>query len=172
LPPENQRITQIIQQFCTDHVFERKTLPNNKEFDVYRTDWLQAIGSPTSEERISKLTLGKIHDHVKDYYPEIKFERTISNTGLSFDMYHPPTSTAFEICLGAITKEFHKDVLKAMLDQETHTLFFMFREYTYGRESTVLGKKWFEHPAQKELINLIAIHKLRVIPSSLVLSAQ
>lgn len=165
---DNERIVQLIQQFCTDHIFEKRTLTNNKICDVYRATWLQTIGNPGSGEETSGLTLNKICDHVRGYYPEIQSERTISNTGLSFDMYYSPTNTAFEICLGAVTKEFHKDVLKAMLDQETHTLIFMYREYTYGGGTNILGKKWFDHPAQKELLNLIAIHKLRVSPISLV----
>lgn len=169
MPTDNERIIQIIRQFCTDHVFERKNLAKNIVCDEYRAAWLQSIGSPRSGEVISKLTVEKLCEHVKKYYPDIESERTISNTGLAFDMYYPPTNTALEICLGAVPKEFHKDVLKAMLDQSTHTLILMYREYRFGHRNTVLGKKWFDQPAQRELINLIAIHKLKVVPTSLVL---
>jgi hypothetical protein len=99
LPNDNQRIIQIIQQFCTDHIFEQKTLPNGKIYEIYRVSWLEQIGNPVSGERRSKLTLKRIFDHVKRYYPNIQSERKISNTGLAYDMFYSPTNTGFQICL-------------------------------------------------------------------------
>lgn len=170
LSRENKRISLLIRRFCTDHVLERKRLNDGRIYNEYRKSWLETIGNPRSGEVISKLTTTRICDEVKRYYPEASGERTIPGTNLAFDLYYHPTHTAFEICLGAITKEFHKDVLKAMLDQETHFLIVMYREYRFGTRNWILGNRWFDQPAQKKLIELTAVHKLKVIPIPLVLS--
>src|SRR5437763_16791866 len=61
-------------------------------------------------------------------------------------------------------KGVHKDVLKALLDQGTHSPLFFFREYWYGKQGNVLGQKWFSQLAQRELISLTSVHKLSVVP--------
>ncbi len=173
LQGEDKAIARSIQSFFTHRVFERQRVGSNF-VDIYRTSWKAGLGpAPSmSEEQISNLTLRKVQEEVRASYEHIESEHRIGNTGLSFDMFNPHTGSAIEICLGAITKEFHKDVLKAMLDQKTHSLLFFFREYGYGKQGNVLGQKWFAQPAQRELISLIGIHKLLVIPISLVLDER
>jgi hypothetical protein len=161
----------MIQRYSTDRVFERQRSGNNS-VDVYKPSWKTSLvrAAALSEEQTSNLTLKKIQEEVKTSYQHIEAEHRIGKSGLSFDMFNPHTGAAIEICLGAITKEFHKDILKALLDQGTHSLLFFFREYGYGKLRTILGEKWFSQPAQRELISLTAVHKLLVIPLPLILS--
>ena len=169
VPGEDKRISLLIRRFCTDHVLERRKLDNGVVYDEYRRSWLEILGNPRSGEVMSKLTVRRICDEVKRSYPEVHMEHKIPDTNLAFDMFYPPTNTAFEICFGAVTKEFHKDILKAMLDQDTYILIFMYREYRFGTRNWILGKKWFDQPAQKKLIELTAVHKLKVVPTPLIL---
>lgn len=77
-----------------------------------------------------------------------------------FDLYNPVERTAFELCLGAIKNEFEKDILKALLSKDVIKLYIFYREYVTGKSNTICGKKWFDHPAQKEIIKLAKIFKM------------
>lgn len=168
--PSDEMLIKAVQNFCSERVFQRKKLDSERHVDVYRESWLsdlQKLGGPNlSEEKISRLTTKRIQNHVTQIFSFVQAEKAIPNTESNalFDLWNPKSRSAYEVCLGAIKNEFEKDVLKALLDQEVIKLYIFHREYTAGKQNVVYGARWFEHPAQRDVIKLVRTFKLEVIP--------
>ena len=167
---------ECVQEFCSEKVFERKA-QGNLVRDDYRQSWLEhakeVTGAEIKEERLSIFTTRAIQTEVQRRFgtKDIDVEKKVGGASqLSFDLWNRAEGTAFEICLGAIKNEFEKDVLKGILDKDTTRLIIFYREYGHGTRGVVYGTKWFEHPAQKEIMERATIFKLRVAPVPLISS--
>jgi hypothetical protein len=137
--------------------------------DDYRQSWLDHAksikGIEIKEERLSIFTTRAIQAEVQHRFGtrDIDIEKKVGGASqLAFDLWNKTERTAFEICLGAIKNEFEKDILKGILDQDTTRLVIFYREYGHGSRGVVYGKKWFAHPAQKEIMDRARIFKLKV----------
>jgi hypothetical protein len=171
--PSDEEVIRLIQGFSRRQIFEGKATPSGKTYHDYRQSWKDRLeteaGRKLGEEQIAMETLRRIQDHARSIFTEIVQEKPITSRelGAAFDLWNPPTQTAIEICLGAIKNEFEKDVLKAMLDHDVKKLVIMIREYRTGRSNTIYGLRWFEHPYQRGVIDLVKNFKLDVAVKSL-----
>lgn len=173
--PEDKEIIETVQEFCGKHVFDKKSKGHaviNDYKDTWRKHAKDTKGMEIKEERLSKFTTEEIQAAVQNRFgtKDILTEKKVGSTSeLAFDIWNKTEGTAFEICLGAIKNEFEKDILKGILDQDTTNLVIFYREYATGARSVVYGKKWFEHPAQKEIMARAGIFKLKVSPTPLLI---
>lgn len=172
--PEDSEVVRVIQDFCGSAIFDRKT-EGRTVWDVYKPSWLEhgkkISGRDVKEETLSRFTTLQIQQKVQESFGtrEIEVEKKVGGASkLSFDLWNKSEGTAIEICLGAIKNEFEKDVLKGVLDRDTTKLIIFYREYKFGTQGTIFGKKWFDHPAQQEIIERAGIFKLKVEPMPLV----
>lgn len=172
--PTNPEVIDTIQTFCRDKVFDKRN-EDNKYWDEYKRSWLNAAdseaGAQVREEKLSRFTLEKIQHEVQQKFGsnDITLEKGVGKESeLKFDLWNKTQRTAFEICLSAIKNEFEKDVLKGILDQDTTAIIIFYREYRTGEANTIYGRKWFDHPAQREIIKTARIFKLQILPTLLV----
>ncbi len=171
--PGNKDIIKTVQEFCNVNVFERKS--GSITYDDYKDSWrdyaTKKTGAIIKEERLSSFTTQAIQTEVISRFGtrDITKEKRVSSTSrLAFDLWNKTEGTAFEICLSAIKNEFEKDILKGILDQDTTNLIIFYREYGHGSRGVVYGKKWFEYPAQKDIMARAGIFKLKVTPVPLI----
>ena len=170
---EDAEIIQTVQDFCKNQVFE--SLDGKLTVDRYRKSWLQFAheekGMEVIEERLSRFTTAKIQAEVQGKFGtrDVDVEKRVGGgSNLAFDIWSNTERTAFEICLGPIKNEFEKDVLKGILDKDTTKLVIFYREYGHGTRGVIYGRKWFEHPAQREIIERAGVFKLKIEPTPLV----
>ena len=169
----NNDIITLINKIFRDEILTRNCFKNTC-VDVYKESWENKVKGELKEkyskEGMSHYTTNYLQDKVQKKFGEesIIKEKKVDGSQLSFDIYNVEERTAFEICLGAIKNEFEKDVLKALLDQDTIKLVVFLREYRTGKGNTIYGIKWFDHPAQKAIIERAKIFKLDVQPVSLI----
>ncbi len=168
--PENKEIIETVQDFCRERVFEKK-LNGKRSWDDYKHSWLQHTkekkGVVLQHEQLSAFTTQEIQEVVIRKYGthSVDKERRVGGESeLAFDLWNRTEGTAFEICLGAIKNEFEKDVLKGILDTDTIRLVIFYRDYRFGKQGTIFDRKWFEHPAQKEIMKRAGLFKLKVEP--------
>jgi hypothetical protein len=166
--PSDEEVIRLIQNFSRTQIFEEKVTSAGRKYHDYRQSWKERLESEArrslSEEQIASETLRRIQNYVRSIFTQIVVEKPITSRdiGAAFDLWNPSTQTAIEICLGAIKNEFEKDVLKAMLDHDVKKLIIMIREYKTGRSETIYGLRWFEHPYQKGVLDLVKNFKLDV----------
>ncbi len=178
--PSDDEIIRVIQDFSRTQIFEENTALDGRMYHDYRQSWKERLaeeaGRGLSAVQIAIETLRKIQHHATHIFPQIVREKPITSRdiGAAFDLYNPDTKTAIEICLGAVKNEFEKDVLKAMLDHDVKKLIIMIREYRtgVGRNNTIYGLRWFGHPYQRGVIDLVKNFKLDVEFKTLCPSAQ
>ena len=173
--PDDSEVIRVVKEFCFQNVFERKT-QGGVDRDDYKQSWRdhakKVKGVEVKEEGLTKFTTLAIQDEVQRKFGilDIARERKVEGSSqLSFDLWNTTEGTALEICLGPIKNEFEKDVLKGILDRETTKLVIFFREYGYGTAGNTYGKRFFEQPAQREIMDRASIYKLKVVPISLIL---
>ena len=168
----SEQIVKYIQEIAKSEVFEpRLSLKRKAKHDEWRESWLKFIEN-TSDEQRSLKTVRYIQDTVQKRFGAINVlkEKPIANvidpnaTSHAFDLFVPSERTAIEICLSAIKNEFEKDILKAMLDGDTATLYIITRDYVTGRNETVYGVSSLRAPGPKHFIDLAKIYKLRIYP--------
>jgi hypothetical protein len=146
-------------------------------FDEYKESWLEATrshaGARLQRERLTAFTTRKIQELILEKFgsSDIERERRVAGqSALAFDLWNREERTAYEISLGAVKNEFEKDVLKGLLDTDTIKIVILFRRYRYGKANTIFDEKWFQHPAQQEIISRSALLKLKVEPVPLLRS--
>jgi hypothetical protein len=171
---EDDEIIRTIQEYCRSQIFE-KIVEGQETIDRYRQTWLKfaehEVGMAVKEERLSRFTTKRIQSAVLERFGTMNIDierRVMGSSNLAFDLWNKTERTAFEICLGAIKNEFEKDILKGILDKDTTKLVIFYREYGTGTQGKIYGRKWFEHPAQKEMMDRAGIFKLAVLPVPLV----
>jgi hypothetical protein len=170
---EDEEVIQTVQEYSKRQIFER--VPQGSEvIDRYQESWLRFAeeeeGMSVKEERLSRFTTKHIQAEVQKRFGtrDVDIEKKVGGASdLAFDLWNNTKRTAFEICLGAIKNEFEKDILKGILDRDTTRLVILYREYATGTQGKIYGHKWFEHPAQREMMDRAGIFKLEVEPISL-----
>ncbi|MBN1618338.1 hypothetical protein JW887_03280 [Candidatus Dojkabacteria bacterium] len=171
----SEQVVEFIQKYSSDRIFEPTySLKKNAKHDEWRQSWLNELGIVSDESR-SLYTMRKLQEEVQKQFGErnVIKEKPISNvmhpnsTSHAFDLFIPSERTAIEICLSAIKNEFEKDILKAMLDADTATLYIITRDYVTGKNETVYGVSYLNMPGPQNFINLAKIYKLHIIPVAL-----
>jgi hypothetical protein len=166
-------VVQFVQEFCNSRIFYPAVQPNGKKHDQWRQEWLELLGELSNESR-SLTTLRAIQKEVQSYFgsSHVSVEEPIVNTfartsSQAFDLFVPSDRTAIEVCLSAIKVEFEKDILKAMIDSRTTTLYIMARDYLTGVRGHSYGISYMAQPGPKSFIDLVRVYKLEVIPTQL-----
>lgn len=166
-------VVKFVQDFCNSKVFYPIVQANGKKHDQWREAWLEPLGQISNESR-SLATLRAIQKEVQSYFgsSHVRVEESIVNTfakisSQTFDLFVPSDRTAIEICLSAIKVEFEKDILKAMIDSRTTTLYIMARDYLTGIRGHSYGISYMAQPGPKSFIDLVRVYKLEVIPTQL-----
>ena len=166
-------VVRYIQDMCNAKIFYHVVKTNGKKHDEWRDEWLSHIGEVSNEGR-SLLTLRAIQKEVQSYFgvSQVSVEESIINTfaktsSQTFDLFVPSDRTAIEICLSAIKVEFEKDILKAMIDSRTTTLYIMARDYMTGVRGHSYGVHYMAQPGPKSFIDLVRVYKLEVVPTPL-----
>ena len=168
----SEEVVSFIQDYCRSNVFRiTHSAKKHKKHDEWQDQWLKQLGN-ISEVQRSMQTVRKIQAAVQQRFGAVNvfIEEPIQNVmnkrsaSHLFDIFLPGARTAIEICLSAIKNEFEKDILKAMLDGRTATLYILMRDYVTGRNETHYGVDYLQAAGPKSIIDLVKIYKLAVKP--------
>ena len=171
---DKEEVIEFIQNYCYENVFDITYSPRrNRKHDEWKEQWTNQINAGSDEAR-ARQSVQRIQEAVRNHFgaANILIEEplttlTAENTSHRFDIYIPSERCAIEICTSAIKNEFEKDLLKAMLDSRTTSLYILARDYVSGIAETHYGVSNLERPGNRSFIELVKTFKLEVIPEPL-----